>query len=104
MGSIQCMVSGNTGNCIASHMKPFSRSTIDEAYDDNNGLYLSEDIDAHFDKGRISFNDDGTIIFRNDFPDDQKNNFNHLCINPVFLNDERIIYLDFHRKSVMGNE
>jgi hypothetical protein len=85
-------------------MKPFSRSTKDEAYDDNNGLYLSEEIDAHFDKGRISFNDDGPIIFRNDFPYDEKNIFKNFCINPVFLNNERIKYLNFHRKSVMGNE
>jgi len=98
------MVSGNTGTCIASHMKPFSRSTKDEAYDDNNGLYLSEEIDYHFDKGRISFNDDGTIIFGKDFPDDQKDNFKDFCINPIFLNERRLKYLDFHRKSVMENK
>ncbi len=104
LGSVRCMVSGNTGTCIASHMKPFSRSTKDEAYDDNNGLYLSEEIDYHFDKGRISFNDDGTIIFRKDFPDDQKDSFEDFCINPIFLKEKRLKYLNFHRKSVMGNE
>lgn len=104
LGSVQCMVSGKTTTCIASHMKPFSRSTKDEAYDENNGLYLSAEIDSHFDKGRISFNDDGTIIFRNDFPEDQKKGFKDLCINPVFLNKKRREYLDFHRKSVMGNK
>jgi putative restriction endonuclease len=103
-GSVQCMVSANTGNCIASHMKPFSRCTKDEAYDENNGIYISEEIDYHFDKGRISFNDDGTIIFGKDFPDDQKDNFKDFCINSIFLNERRLKYLDFHRKSVMENK
>jgi len=103
LGEIQCMVSGNTGECIASHMKPFSRCTEDEAYDANNGLYLSEEIDAHFDRGHISFSDDGKIIFRRDF-DGNKNSFENFQINSKFLNEKRLEYLDFHRRSVMGNE
>ena len=103
LGKIQCMVSGNTGECIASHMKPFSRCTEDEAYDANNGLYLSEEIDAHFDRGRISFSDDGEIIFHRDFPDKFKKSFENFQINSKFLNEKRLEYLDFHRRSVMGN-
>ena len=101
---IQCMVSGNAGECIASHMKPFSRCTEDEAYDANNGLYLSEEIDKHFDKGRISFSDDGKIIFRRDFPDISKKKFENFQIEPKFLNKKRLEYLHFHRSSVMENK
>ena len=85
-------------------MKPFSRCTEDEAYDANNGLYLSEEIDKHFDKGRISFSDDGEIIFRRDFPDISKKKFENFQIEPKFLNKKRLEYLHFHRSSVMENK
>lgn len=47
---------------IASHIKPFAECTESERQDANNGLLLSVHIDALFDKGLISFYNDGTII------------------------------------------
>lgn len=47
---------------IASHILPWSKSNDFERLDIHNGLLLSPVYDALFDKGFISFNDDGEII------------------------------------------
>lgn len=46
----------------ASHIKPWKHSTNFERLDSNNGLLLNPNLDAAFDKGLISFADDGKII------------------------------------------
>ncbi len=46
----------------ASHIKPWKHSTNLERLDSNNGLLLNPNLDAAFDKGLISFADDGKII------------------------------------------
>jgi putative restriction endonuclease len=45
----------------ASHIKPWSESTNLERLDPYNGIILSANLDAAFDCGLISFEDDGTI-------------------------------------------
>ena len=47
---------------IASHCRPWSKSSNSERLDVNNGLLLCPNHDALFDKGLIKFNDDGSII------------------------------------------
>lgn len=47
---------------IASHIKPWSQSNNQERLDVNNGLLLCPNHDALFDRGYISFDDDGTIM------------------------------------------
>jgi putative restriction endonuclease len=47
---------------IASHIKPWSKSSEFERRDVNNGLLLCSPVDALFDKHYISFYNDGTII------------------------------------------
>lgn len=47
---------------IASHIKPWRDSTDAEKLDGNNGLLLSPHIDRLFDKGFISFSDDGRLL------------------------------------------
>ena len=47
----------------ASHIKPWARcSTNHERLDGNNGLLLAPHVDHLFDKGYISFADDGKIL------------------------------------------
>jgi hypothetical protein len=46
----------------ASHIKPWAKSTNRERLDPYNGLLLSANVDALFDRGLISFEDDGTIL------------------------------------------
>ncbi|WP_306298946.1 HNH endonuclease [Bacillus sp. OV166] len=47
---------------IASHIKPWSKSNNQERLDVDNGLLLCPNHDALFDKGYISFDDDGRIL------------------------------------------
>ena len=46
----------------ASHIKPWRDSNNEERLDLHNGLLLSPSYDALFDKGFISFNEDGNVI------------------------------------------
>jgi hypothetical protein len=46
----------------ASHCKPWRKSTDDEKLDGANGLLLSPHVDHLFDRGYISFADDGRIL------------------------------------------
>ncbi len=47
---------------IASHIKPWCKSTNIEKLDGNNGLLLSPHIDKLFDKGWITFSEKGGIV------------------------------------------
>lgn len=51
---------------IASHIKAWKDSTNEEKLDGNNGLLLSPHVDKLFDRGWISFTDDGEILCAND--------------------------------------
>ena len=46
----------------ASHIKPWRYSTNAERLDPFNGLLLAVHVDALFDRGLISFEDDGTLL------------------------------------------
>lgn len=87
---------------IASHIKPFIKTSNDnEAYDPNNGLLLSQNLDGLFDKGYISFNDDGTIILSNQLKKDLKICLKNYKLDKVFLKDERKLYMNYHRSNCL---
>lgn len=46
----------------ASHIKPWSECTNSERLDPSNGLLLAAHIDALFDRGLISFQNDGSVL------------------------------------------
>jgi hypothetical protein len=46
----------------ASHIKPWRVSNDEQRLDGNNGLLLSPHVDHLFDRGWISFNDDGSLM------------------------------------------
>ena len=50
---------------ISSHIVPWSECTDDERLDVDNGILLSPDVDALFDKHLISFSDEGELITSN---------------------------------------
>ena len=60
----KCPVSGVTITplLIASHIVPWSQSNDEEKLDVNNGILLSPNVDALFDKHLISFENDGSIL------------------------------------------
>jgi predicted restriction endonuclease len=51
---------------IASHIKPWCFSSNEERLDGNNGLLMSPHVDKLFDRGWISFSDDGQVLFSNE--------------------------------------
>ena len=59
-----CRVSGVNDSrfLIASHIKPWRSCDNVERLDAANGLFLSPNIDLLFDRGYISFEDDGTLL------------------------------------------
>ncbi|MBP7700521.1 HNH endonuclease [Candidatus Woesebacteria bacterium] len=82
---------------IASHIKPFILSTKDEAYNPNNGLLLSKNLDGLFDHGLISFDNDGKIIISKRLDSELQKHLNQYQLEKVFVNEERKKFLEFHR-------
>ncbi len=85
---------------IASHIKPFIKSNEDEAYDPNNGILLSRNIDSLFDLGYITFSDNGEIIFATHLKQDVKEFISNYSLDNRFINAKRLEYLEYHRKEV----
>jgi len=54
----------------ASHIKPWRSSTNTERLDPFNGLLLAVHVDALFDRGLISFDDNGTLLISNTLSQD----------------------------------
>ncbi len=97
----QCMVEKlSYPSLVASHIKPFIQSDDYEAYDQNNGLLLSRNIDILFDQGYISFNDDGSIIYSPKLNKDVSQHLNNYYLDNMFINNERMQYFDYHRNNV----
>lgn len=63
----RCAVTGIhiTDILIASHIKPWKDCNNEERLDENNGILLSPNLDALFDKNLISFNESGNILINN---------------------------------------
>ena len=82
---------------IHSHIKRSKLSNFEEKYDPKNLLILSSEIDIPFDRGDISFEDNGNIIFANNIKDDFFEKFKNYKLNKAFLDKERKIYLKWNR-------
>lgn len=81
---------------IASHIKPWASSSHDERLDVNNGLLLVRDVDALFDKGLLSFSDNGDVIFIRKEIEEYFNTKN-LSKKIMGMPEGSKNYLDFHR-------
>lgn len=88
---------------VASHIKPWSQSNHQERLDVNNGLLLCPNHDSLFDKGFISFNQDGTILISNSLGMDTKVFLNINENMKVEMNERKQKYMSWHRKSVYKN-
>lgn len=84
----------------ASHIKRFEDcETLEEAFDINNGLLISANADALFDKYLITIDEDGTIIysFLIDKRLEMELNFNSTLFK-YMLTPKRKEYLAEHKK------
>lgn len=93
----------NPAHLIASHCKPWRDSDNDERLNGENGLLLTPTIDHLFDRGFISFDNDGQLLIS---PVAHRLSLSRMGINtdePVnvggFSSGQKN-YLDFHRSSV----
>ncbi|WP_294960394.1 HNH endonuclease [Sulfurimonas sp.] len=83
---------------IASHIKPWKDSTNSERLDKYNGFLLVPNLDKLFDKGYISFDDEGKIMISTEL-----SNFEKLSVNKkmkVDIKNAHKKYLQFHRAHI----
>jgi putative restriction endonuclease len=85
---------------LASHIKPWSQSNHQERLDVNNGLILCPNHDALFDKGYISFDDDGKILISDSLDEATKVFLNINEIMKIKMNEEQQIYMKWHRENI----
>lgn len=90
----------------ASHIKPWADCATDaERLDVFNGLLLSPHLDAAFDRGFISINDDGHVVLA-EFPDPSAHTLLGLAepLQVTRLTDAHRAYLAWHRGHVFRGE
>lgn len=93
---------------VASHIKRHANCSCDkESFDVNNGLLLSANADALFDKYMITVNEDKELLFSFLLETDYMLRNKLLLNQPVFqlvLNEERMNNLEEHRKTFYQKE
>jgi len=90
---------------VASHIKPWRDGNNVERLDGNNGLLLSPHVDRLFDRGWISFNDDGTLLISNNDTKEVMASWGlNSNINVGSFSDKQKPYLAYHRTHVYKAE
>jgi len=87
---------------IASHIKPWAHSEMNEKTDPKNGFMFTPTYDFLFDRGFITFTDDKKMIVSPWLSKMTKSKLN-LADNkkyPLLVTEEREKYLDYHRKKI----
>jgi putative restriction endonuclease len=101
----RCRITGvtNPEHLIASHIKPWRESNNDERLATTNGLLLTPTVDHLFDRGFISFENDGELIVS---PIAHLESLNRMGIvtsrkvNVGSFVDSQKEFLEFHRSEV----
>ncbi|WDI95509.1 HNH endonuclease [Xanthomonas campestris] len=99
----RCAVSGLPDICflVASHIKPWKDANPNERLDGFNGLPLTPNLDRAFDRGYVSFAEDGSIMIS---PALSVESMQALGIRPdmaLRICDERLgTYMAYHREHV----
>ncbi|WP_235932374.1 HNH endonuclease [Priestia flexa] len=86
---------------ISSHIKTWSQSNNQERLDVNNGLLLCPNHDALFDKGYISFADDGTILISDNLDEATKVFLNINETMNIRMNEDQRQYMKWHREKIL---
>ncbi len=103
----QCPITGIKSPELlrASHIKPWRDATNEERLDPYNGLLLTPLYDHLFDKGFITFSDDGKLILSERL---SQNDGKNLGINTqariIGLSEETISFLSYHRENVFKKD
>jgi putative restriction endonuclease len=99
-----CRVTGtaDVAHLRASHIKPWKVSSNSEKLDGCNGLLLSPHIDHLFDRGYISFGDDGQLLVSAQLNDAVLSTWQiSMPRNVGVFNDRQCTYLQYHRQHVL---
>ena len=103
----KCIVTGvdDPSILIASHIKPWIKSTDDERMDGDNGLLLAPHVDKLFDKGLITFNADGTIKLSKYLHTSVMDSWCIEISKKYQLSNKQREYMKYHRDNIFrGNE
>ncbi|AVS85857.1 HNH endonuclease [Paracidovorax avenae] len=85
---------------IASHIQPWSTSTSRERLDVDNGLLLAAHLDRLFDKGLISFDDDGGMLLSASLGQVERKHFGLPLPLRVSPTERMRHYLKVHRETL----
>jgi len=103
----RCRITGvaSKTHLRASHIKPWRRSTNEEKLDGNNGLLLAPHIDHLFDRGYISFADNGQLRLSKNLDKATLNKW-HIPsrTNVGSFNKDQRRYLNYHRRYVFRDQ
>ncbi|MER2008925.1 MAG: HNH endonuclease [Psychrobacillus sp.] len=84
----------------ASHIKPWGASNNHERLDLHNGILLCPNHDYLFDKGYISFTDQGNILISTNLPEIQMQFFNIHTQMRLKITEQMKNYLEYHRDNI----
>lgn len=93
----------NPTHLIASHIKPWRESSNEERLAGGNGLLLTPSIDHLFDRGFISFSDEGEVLVSPVADQESLPRMGLTCERPVFagrFNTDQRHFLDYHRQEI----
>ena len=85
----------------ASHIKPWREASDEERLDGNNGLLLAPHIDHLFDRGYISFSDEGDVLLSASLSKEAATALGVAEVDTVgSFNAKQRVYLAYHREKV----
>lgn len=86
---------------VASHIKPWAKSSHEEKVDVNNGLLLCPNHDKLFDRGYISFDNGGHIVISDELSKNCAISMNIKNDMQIELSNDNIKYMEYHRNNVL---
>ena len=86
---------------ISSHIVPWSESDDDERLDVENGILLSPNLDALFDRHLISFDDYGELLISSKLSEKNIENLNLLSLPKIEINERMLKYIRRHRNKFL---
>ena len=98
----KCCLCGVENHALltASHIKPWTESESKEQLDVDNGFLMCPNHDKIFDKGYITFDDDGKIIISDRLTENDRELLNVDSRKHIELTEGNKKYLKFHREKV----
>lgn len=99
-----CAVLGVDIFVEASHIKPWSNSSNFDQINPDNGIALSSLYHKAFDRGYISFADDGTLLIAEKFRERLQRLGMNLAVRILGLTEEHRPFLEHHRKQIFKGD